>query len=66
MDSIIQTAANDYIASTNLLGIPRDDSKDQHGTVLGVLGYEVDTNTFTLRVPRNKLIKARTSATQAL
>ena len=56
----------DYIDITNLLGIPRNDSKDQYSTILSVLGYEIDTNTFTLQVPYNKLTEARNITAQAL
>jgi hypothetical protein len=48
----------DYITITNLLGIPRNDTKNQLGTVITVLGLEVDTNNFTLRVPEDKMKKA--------
>jgi hypothetical protein len=50
----------EYIKITNILGIPRNDSKDQVGTVLTVLGLEIDTNLFTLRVPEDKLLQAYT------
>jgi hypothetical protein len=48
----------DYIKVTNLLGILQNDSKDQSGLVFIVLGLEVDTNLFTLRVLQDKLLKA--------
>lgn len=63
IQSITQSASSGYIAITDLLGIPRNDSKDECGTVVAVLGYEVDTSTFTLRVPYPKLVEAyRTTA----
>ena len=66
LDSVIHTAVKNYIDVTDLLGIPRNDKKDQCGTALTVLGYEIDTNTFILRVPRDKLSKAYNSTLQAL
>ncbi len=50
--------ANAYIWLTSLLGLPRNDSKDCQGTVITVFGIEVDTPSFTARLPRNKLKKA--------
>ena len=38
----------EYKKITDILSIPRNESKDQLGTVLTVLGLEVDTNLFTL------------------
>jgi len=55
-----------YIEVTDLLGIPRKDSKDICETVLPVLGYEFDTNMLTLRVPDDKLVQARDAAAQAV
>ena len=66
LDATIQSMTADYIEVTDLLGIPRKDSKDICGTVLPVLGYEVDTSTFTLRVPDDKLVEARDAAAQSL
>ncbi len=50
--------ANDYIWLTDLLGLPQNDSKDCQGTVVTVFGIEVDTSSFTTRLPRDKLEKA--------
>ena len=66
LDATIQSMTADYIEVTDLLGIPRKDSKDICGTVLPVLGHEVDTNMFTLKVPDDKLVEAQDAAAQAL
>jgi hypothetical protein len=58
IQSSIQSASSDYIAITDLLGIPRNEKKDECGTIVSVLGCEVDTSTFTLRVPQLKLTEA--------
>ncbi len=50
--------ANAYIWLTDFLGLPRNDSKDCRGIVVRVFGIEVDTFSFTTRLPRNKLEKA--------
>lgn len=64
--SRLRSEANAYIWLTDLLGIPRNDSKDGEGTVLVVFGIEVDTNTFTAKLPREKLEKARTATARIL
>jgi hypothetical protein len=51
----IKSKLEDYIDVTDLLGIPRNDLINQCGTVLRVLGYEIDTNIFILRVPQDKV-----------
>ena len=56
----------EYKKITDILGIPRNESKDQLGTVLTVLGLEVDTNLFTLWVPEDKLTQAYKATAQAL
>jgi reverse transcriptase-like protein len=65
-DSVIQLATSDYIVVTDLLGLPRNDTKDQCGTVVSVLGYEIDTGAFTLRIPVDKLSKAHAITSQVL
>ncbi len=50
--------ANAYIWLTNLLGLLQNHSKDCQGTVVTVFGIEVDTSSFTARLPRDKLEKA--------
>jgi hypothetical protein len=55
-----------YISITNMLGIPRNDTKNQLGTVITVLGLEVDTDHFTLRVPEEKMRRAFLAASRSL
>ena len=55
-----------YIQITDILGIPRNESKDQLGTVLPVLGLEIDLNLFTLCVPKDKLAQSHKATSQAL
>ena len=62
----IQSMSNDYIQTTDLLGLPQNDSKDQCSTIILILGYEVDTNEFILQVPANKLQEAYKATTKAL
>lgn len=50
--------AKAYTWLTNLLEIPRSDSKDQIGTKLSVFGIKVDTARFIARLPRDKLERA--------
>ncbi len=47
-----------YIQLINLLGVPRNDSKDAQGTTVVVFGIEIDTSSFTARLPKEKLDKA--------
>ena len=56
----------EYKKITDILGISRNQSKDQLGTVLTVLGLEVDTNLFTLQVPEDKLAQAYKATAQTL
>lgn len=54
----LEFEANAYIWLTDLLGLPRNDSKDCQGTVVIVFGIEIDTSLFTACLPRDKLEKA--------
>ena len=56
----------DYITITDVLGIPRNVKKDQSGSVITVLGLEVDTNLFTLWVPDDKMERAFKATSHAL
>lgn len=47
-----------YIWITDLLGIPRKDSKNCEGTELPIFGIEIDSATFTARLPQDKLERA--------
>jgi hypothetical protein len=51
-----------YIPLTDALGIPRNDSKDAAGTVVSVLGVEIDTTLLQARMPRDKLARASSEA----
>jgi len=51
-------AEKDYIDLTNALGIPRNISKDYCGTIIEVLGIEIDTSVFEARLSAQKLSKA--------
>jgi hypothetical protein len=43
----------------DLLGIPRNDKKDEVGQEVNVLGYLIDTNKMEARLPIDKLERAR-------
>ena len=58
--------ANAYIWLTDLLGLLRNNSKDCQGTVVTVFGIEVDTPSFTARLPRDKLEKAILASSKVL
>ena len=48
-----------YIQLTDALGIARNDSKDCCGTVVGVLGIEIDANLFMARLSLTKSCSRR-------
>lgn len=52
---MIQQKAKDYIKLTDLLGVPRNDSKDAVGQVVPVFGYIIDSLLFEMRIPQGKL-----------
>ncbi len=54
----LMAEANAYIWLTDLLGLPRNNSKDCQGTLVTVFGIEVDTSSFTARLSQDKLEKA--------
>lgn len=54
----IQRTSDEYIRLTEILGIPRNDKKDMVGTVVPILGIEVDTTKFEARLPQDKLRRA--------
>jgi hypothetical protein len=62
----ISEAASKFVTLTNLLGIPRNDAKDECGQRIIVLGYLLDTNTFEISIPDEKLQKIRNTITEAL
>jgi hypothetical protein len=43
----------------SLLGIPLNDEKFAPGQVVTVFGYELDSTTFVMRLPSDKLAKVR-------
>ena len=45
----------EYRTLTDVLNIPRNNSKDYQGTVIKVLGIKVDINQFKARLPPEKL-----------
>lgn len=55
-----------YRRVTDLLGIPRQESKDQMGTIVPVFGILVNTNTFVASLPLEKISKAIEVTTKAL
>ena len=57
---------NTYIWLTDLLGFPRNDSKDCQGIVVTVFGIEVDTCSFTAQLPRDKLEKTILASSKVL
>ena len=54
------------IPLTDTLGMPRNVSKDAAGTVVSVLGVEIDTTLLQARVPRDKLARASSEAASLL
>lgn len=54
----LTTETEAYIQLTDLLDIPRNDSKDSQGTIVIVFGIEIDTSCFTARLPKEKLENA--------
>ena len=55
-----------YKLLTNSLGVPRQESKDCTGTLVSVLGIEIDTNLFIAQIPKEKLEKAKSATGDAL
>ncbi len=51
----LQRKERAYIQVTDLLGMPRNDSKNCRGTEVSIFGIKVDTTTFTARLPQDKL-----------
>ena len=54
----LEREANAYIWLTDLLGLPRNDSKDCQEAEVIFFGIEIDTSLFTARLPADKLEKA--------
>ena len=58
--------ANAYIWLTDLLGLLQNDSQDCQGTVIKAFGIDVDTPSFTARLPLEKLEKAILASSKIL
>ena len=58
--------ASQFITLTDLLNIPRNDEKDECGQRTLVLRYLLDTNTFEMLIPDEKIIKIRNAIDDAL
>lgn len=65
-DQRLKRESNAYNWVTDLLGIPRNESKDGKGTQITVFGIEIDTSTFTARLPAEKLDKAIRATSKVL
>lgn len=55
-----------YVTLTDVLGIPRQESKDKTGTVVSVFGIQIDTNSFIASLPSDKITKAIEVTARAL
>ncbi len=62
----IKAEAKSYIWLTDLLGIPRNDSKDREDKLVEVFGIGVDTSKFTARLTKEKLEKAKNTTSKIL
>ena len=62
----IEVEAKAYIWLTDLLGMPRNDSRTREGKVVEVFRMEVDTSKFTVRLPKKKLEKAKNTTSKIL
>lgn len=60
--SEVDKEAQEYKTLTDILGIPRNDSKDGEGTKIELLGLLVDTVTFKASVPPEKMRKIQDQA----
>lgn len=58
--------ARTYIWLIELISISRNNSKDYKGTIIVILGIEVDTFNFLARLPKEKLDKAIKSTKKVL
>jgi hypothetical protein len=62
----VTTFNNVYVPLTDALGIPRNASKDDAGTVVVVLGVEIDTTLLQARLSPAKLERAASTASSTL
>jgi hypothetical protein len=58
--------ASKFITLTDLLGIPRNDAKDEYGQRILVLRYLLNTNTFKISILDEKITKIRNAINNAL
>lgn len=62
----LQEYTQDYNRVTDVLGIPRQESKDKTGTVVPVFGIEINSNDFIASLPPEKIAKAIAATGAAL
>lgn len=62
----IEQQSSAYNWLTDILGIPRNESKNLEGSIIPILGIEVDTNSFTASLPQEKLDQAKVRTTKIL
>jgi hypothetical protein len=62
----IRHAAALWVETTNDLGIPRKDSKDELGTTVTVLGLEIDTIASEVRLPHDKVQRLQAAISRLL
>jgi hypothetical protein len=55
-----------FITLTDLLGIPRNNAKDECGQRVSVLRYLLNTKTFEISIPDEKITKIRNTIDDAL
>jgi hypothetical protein len=56
----------EFITLIDLLGIPRNDAKNEYGQKVLVLRYLLNTNTFEISIPNDKIIKICNTIDNAL
>jgi hypothetical protein len=56
----------EFITLTDLLGILRNDIKNEYGQKVSVLKYLLNTNTFEMSIFNDKIIKIRNAIDNAL
>ena len=62
----LESKVRNFVQLTNFLGIPRNDSKFELGQVITVFGYELDTTSFTIRLPLKKDEKVQAAVNTTL
>jgi hypothetical protein len=58
--------ASKFITLTDLLGIPYNDAKDKYRQRILILKYLLNTNTFKISIPNEKITKIRNAINNAL